>query len=794
MKKLDGKSSRDWVTEINCLQNNVAFAKVGVCIVLKRNNNTRNKRQRERPLRQRKKYFPMLTGPPPTPPSLHRMNSNTNTNTNHNGKPLNTNDAIRKIREDIMRGEYNGGISSITALLGEVPQPGGGPAPVLNTTQRLRLHLLRCDCYSGMRSHQRGLEEAKIGIALSNALSPQAFFLAARECYRLGKVREALDNFENAETLMSTGVGVAEIAPADLAAATQTFDSTNNNQNNPDEDAWANIGVCPQDTRITSSPLSVAALTAVREATGDGMTPSKDGLIPIPSGARVPVTPSYEWAQELEWWRKCYAEAKVVQQMTKTHLVPSRLANQAIQYVCKDAIFTSNSSRTSQVIVIRNTMAKWSMRLAYTNFSDCAIVEPFSFPQVIPPGEVAIGVVCGTSWAGGSKGTIAYTIEMSTVAAGFVFEAPMMSDYGAACWVRSGRGSSDRSGAPDVKVRPRPTATEEIVFKDTRCKALVSQISRVVTFALTEVQPVMLTTTELIGVLEFLPAPTLRRCSAASWHIRDAISHLPPQLFWTSPPSVGSGPVVGSGANPTWFPNYLFPSDYVSNPWIIRGMTDVTWQIAFDGLQRELEEYCLLDSFDCRVLTMSMDLQAKGLAATLYYGGGKRRQQVSKITEGWSMFSRPASTWKLNNGRKMASVTISSAEVTLTPDFTDSVGPSDEPMLVMRRGIGKAGARGTAKPPSSPAGSQQQAASKNASSSSSHAAPVPPPRGSATMIISRMPSNEVVAEVFFRNVPLNTTRKGDYVAELVMKPGCDAFLVSLLATFGRTKWGALPSA
>jgi hypothetical protein len=710
---------------------------------------------------------------------------------------MNVNDAIRKLREDMMRGEYSGGISTATALLGEVPQPGGGPAPTLNTTQRLRLHLLRCDCYSGLRSHLRGLEEAKIGIALSNALSPQAFFLAARECYRLGKVKEALDNFENAETLMSTGVGVAEIAPADLAAAVQTFDSTKNQNglSNPDEDAWANIGVCPQDTRISSSPLSVAALNAVREATGDGMTPSKDGLVPIPSGARVPITPSYEWAQELEWWRKTYAEAKVVHRMTKTHLVPSRLANQAIQYVCKDAVFTSNSSRTSQVIVIRNTMAKWNMRLAYTNFSDCAIVEPFGFPHVIPPGEVAIGVVCGTSWAGGSKGTIAYTIEMSTVAVGFVFEAPIMSDYGAACWVKSGKGSSERSGAPDVKVKPRPTATEEIVFMDTRCKALVSQISRVVSFALTEVQPVMLTSTELVGVLEFLPPPALRRCSAASWHLRDAISHLPPQMFWTSPSNAGSGTVVGSGACPTWFPNYLFPSDYVSNPWIIRGTADVSWQIAFDGLQRELEEYCILDSFDCRVLTASMDLQAKGLAATVHYGGGKRRQQVSKITEGWSMFSRPASTWKLNNGRKLGSVTISSTEVTLTPDFTDSVGPQDEPVLVMRRAAVKSGARGATKAPSSPAGAaSQHGGGTNKQPSSSHtAAAAPPPRGNPTLIISRMPSNEVVAEVFFRHVPLNTTRKGDYVAELVMKPGCDAFLVSVLATFGRTKWGVVPS-
>lgn len=704
--------------------------------------------------------------------------------------PTNTNDAIRRLREDVMRGEYSGGVSTATALLGEVPQHNGAPAPVLNTTQRLRLHLLRCDCFSGLRSHQRALEDAKVAIALSNALSPQAYFVAARECYRLGKVKESLDNFENAETLMSSGVGVAEIAPADLAAATQSFEAKNatngssSRANAADEDAWANIGVCPQDTRITSSPLSVAALTAVREASGDGMTPNADGIVAARSVG--PITPSFEWAQELEWWRQCCAEAKVVHQMTRTHLVPARLANQAVQYVSKDAVFTSNSSRTSQVIVIRNTMAKWSMRLAYTNLTDCAVVEPFGFPQVIPPGEVGIAVVCGTSWAGGSRGVITYTIEMSSVTAGFVFEAPMMADYGAACWVRSGRGSSDRSAAPDVKVKPRPTATEEVIFKDTRCKALVSQISRVVTFALTEVQPVMLTTTELVGVLEFLPAHALRKCSAASWHVRDAISHLPPQMFWTPPSSASSSgsPAVGSGACPSWFPNYVFPSDYVSNPWIIRGTADVTWQIAFDGLLRELEEYCILDSFDCRVLTASLDLQAKGFAATVYYGGGKRRQQVSKITEGWSMFSRPASTWKLNNGRKLATVNSTNTEVLLLPDFTDSAGGSDEAVLVMRRSIGNS-SRGNNKP-KPPAQTPRAAAAPPPLAASS------PSRSNPSLTIHRMPSNEVVAEVYFRSIPLNSTRKGDFVAELVMKPGCDAFLVSVLAAYGRTKWGLLP--
>lgn len=652
-----------------------------------------------------------------------------------------------------MRGEYHAAISSATALLGETLAPGE-PATVLNATQRLRLHLLRCDCYSGLRSHQRGLEEAKIAIEQSNALSPQAFFVAARESYRLGKVKEALENFENAETLIATGVGIAELAPADSTAVLS--DAAANNNHNADDDAWASIGVCPRDVR--------------RDHVEDGRATASPG----PSlTTKVPLTPSYEWAQELELWRQYHAEAKIVHQMTRTHLVPSRLASQAVQYVCKDQVFTSSNSRTSQVIVIRNTMTKSHMRLAYTTLSDCAVVEPYAFPQVIQPGEVGIAVVAGTSWAGGSKGLVVYTIEMSTVSVGFLFEAPMVSDYAAGCWLRTGKGSSDRSNAPDVKLKPRPTCTEEIIFKDTRCKALVSNISRVVTFVLTEVQPFMLSTTELVGVLEFLPPQALRKCTAASWHVRDAIGHLPPQMFWTAPSSASSssyngGSLVGSGASTSWFPNYLFASDYVVNPWIIRGTSDITWKIAFDGLQRELEEYCALDAFDCRVLTVALDLQCKGLAATVYYGGGKRRQQVSKVSEGWSMFSRPPSSWKLNNGRKIGSVSITNQEVTFLRDAAEGGGP-EEPILVMRRG-----------PKTSPGKSKPVAASP------------PAHRSPPTLVISRMPSNDVVAEVYFRSVVLNTTGKGDYVADVVMKPGCDAFLTSVLATYGRTKWAVLP--
>jgi len=500
--------------------------------------------------------------------------------------------------------------------------------------------------------------------------------------------------------------------------------------------------------------------------------------------------------------------------MQETHVVPGRLVHQAVAYASKQG-----GTRSHGVIVIRNA-TKEALKLQYDYLKNCEFIGGFTLAPHIAPGDVCVAVVCYTGWATGGVALAAYRNAVTGATAVFMLDAPLLTQYTAGGYVRSeGRLKSSKQGRPSeaqieadmdaIKRKSRPSASDDFVCGSgaakVRYKAVVASVGRVTSFSFMEVEVQSLNDADLVSVLEFLPPQGLRQMAAVSWHVRECVSRLAPPHFFTSPRSISSA--EGPTSMP-WFPNYLFAADVSNNPWIVHDaapsaseskdhtgalgaapltvktsaredQVGVVWRMIFDGISGDEEEYALVDSSDNRVVTVSLEVQggsASRFQATVMYGGGRKRQNVSKISESWNPFSK-TTTWKLNNGRRLGIVSISNSEVSVQADAM----PSDTPMITMRRA--------STTEPSTPSSSTLVTAKGTPalpnSTSVLHFYSSGPGAAAAS------PQVRPCAELkYSRSQRLGTTRKGDVVAELTLHHGCDAFVTSVLAVYGRVKWSA----
>ena len=528
-----------------------------------------------------------------------------NGDSGYRGPPMH--DRLRKAREDMGRGNFSAANSSLDQALKTDKD--------LTDKQKERMLLLRAECLHKLRDDAGGYALCQEAMKVSKKQSPQPYFVAGRILLSLLKVAEAVEAFDTAEILMASPVG----SSADLKENEELGDEATN-------DAWAMIGVDPRNPPDGPPPVASA-------------TPKE-----------VPVT--WEWAGDLEYWRKSEAEARALASMLTTHTIPRNVVRVGA-VVLKQKL--SDVARRSLVLVVQNETHN-DLCLQFDHFFDGTFLANHTFPNVIKPGEVGIAAAHNNSWKGTVKGVVGFTFSGDDGVLCF-FENPLMGNFRSE--VKCGTLKNlnfDKSNSLGRLLLQEKSPVSTIVSNGVQYKAIAGTPTDVQVFTVTTVKKARMNALQVAGVLEFLPSFGLKKATSVCKEWRQICNNFPPQFY------------LDATAVRRSYPDYCSPMDIVQNPFCVPD-TVAKWRITQESAAPyDRDDFGVFDSNGNRVLQLTTDLASRSLDVNLMYVG--RKCPLLQLSENWMPLSK-TSILKVPGGRTVGKLTINDQVMKLNMDATD---------------------------------------------------------------------------------------------------------------------------
>ena len=237
---------------------------------------------------------------------------------------------------------------------------------------------------------------------------------------------------------------------------------------------------------------------------------------------------------------------------------------------------------------------------------------------------------------------------------------------------------------------------------------------------------------EVLAILDYVPNQVLRKCSAVSkeWR-RDFIARMPPGRFY--------------GLSKFPFPDYRCLDDFDWSPWTVKDPQAVCWKLYAEPTYYEERDCYFADGNEQRTLFSILDPFARSTDCAFFFGS--RRSPVFQIEESWFVGARKA-TLKLGS-RSFGAYQQANEELKLTCECLGAPAGSTKavPMTLVRK-------KGTGGPSDTTIGGGA---------------------GTSMVLYNRQGREVATGRQLTRGA-----KRGVPIAELVMSPGCDALLASLL--------------
>ena len=659
--------------------------------------------------------------------------------------------ALLLARQELHRGQPQNAIVALTRSLDAVPAAGALPrgctaaaaaaaadarargqnvpqglvasSPPENSLQRERMLLLRADAYLQQQNFDLALRDAEAAAEEARGESPQAQFLIGRALYAQSKVREAAEAFDLAEALMLspapqryTRLLLGAAAAGGSGGGAAVADDV--------RQALEERGVRPPPPGLlAASPSLVGDALALRPRDGVGKAAGPAGAGATVAGEEGR-TVTYEWAQDLERWRQLRAEAHTVLRVLQQRIVP-----RAVMGVVSDILRKQLAQKSGRhvVIVVRNDTTK-ELKLDFQNFKEGTFLEGWTLPNAIPPLRTAIGGAHATGMFNGVSGVAAYTVNGSHT---FLlhFASPLVGAYVSSVALVP---RAQLAGSAKVPADPA-TKQASCAIAGSHFRAAAAQPPAAVqTFSLVQANEAIVGRAEVLAILDYAPSSVLRKAAAVSkeWR-RDFVARMPPGRLY--------------GLTKCIYPDYRCADDFDWNPWTVKDPDSVCWKLYAEPTYHEERDCYFADNNEQRTLFSILDPFQR--SADFVFHFGSRRSPVFFVDESWLVGGRKATlrlgSRSFGSYQQVGDVLKVAAECLGAPG--DQV--KCKPMTLVRK-------KGTGGAAETTVGG-----------------------GAGTTMSIR---NRHDREVATGRQLLRTPKRGVPIAELVMSPGCDALLASLL--------------